>query len=75
MQEIDILQASDRQNFFKNSENDRDKIKEILGKMDILKDQLDEVLRYNKALENQNNLLYILIQQLFSELEKRNEKK
>jgi hypothetical protein len=36
---------------------------------------LDEVLRYNKALENQNNLLYILIQQLFSELEKRNEKK
>ena len=62
-------------NFFKNSENDREKIKEILGKMDILKDQLDEVLRYNKALENQNNLLYILIQQLFSELEKRNEKK
>ena len=63
------------ENFFKNSENDRDKIKEILGKMEILKDQLDEVLRYNKALENQNNLLYILIQQLFSELEKRNEKK
>ena len=63
------------ENFFKNSENDREKIKEILGKMDILKDQLDEVLRYNKALENQNNLLYILIQQLFSELEKRNEKK
>lgn len=61
--------------FFKNSENDREKIKEILGKMDILKDQLDEVLRYNKALENQNNLLHILIQQLFSELEKRNEKK
>ena len=60
---------------YKNSENDREKIKEILGKMDILKDQLDEVLRYNKALENQNNLLYILIQQLFSELEKRNEKK
>lgn len=63
------------ENFFKNSENDREKIKEILGKMDILKDQLDEVLRYNKALENQNNLLHILIQQLFSELEKRNEKK
>lgn len=79
----DVLQM--RENFFNNSENDKatnlqngEKILEILGKMDILKDQLDVVIGNNKSLEThcillmiKVNDLMIKVQSLTYEIEKR----